>query len=591
MPDLIVPDLSTELTADKPVGRFPLRRVAKQYSQYLWSNRWIYCTIGLLGMLVCFQFVDHERFFYFWDTANFYDHSLNMQQAFQVSAYRALRHVAASMSEDYNSAFAVPILPFFEAFGNQRSVFIAANFLLFLFPTALFAGAVTSLAFPANRKRAALVGCLMLMCVPVCWFSTLRGYPDCGGAMFVYAAVWIYLSRDCLLHWKDAGWIGALMGASILFRRHYIYGAAVLIGAIAIDLVLRYWFDRQYTLRMILLRFRNLAISLFACAALVTFIAPKFVWRSLKMASGGYPNAYVAYQYTRSVSALEILRNNSLILVVLALLGYLAVRSWGLQNRTIRFIVCLTALWMLVWLGFVRQETSHYPHAIPLFVCLGLTCLWMKADGLPRTLRPIALTGLSLLLALHFVYITTATGFSKWLDSHLPTRVQPLNARPLVNPTYDDIVRLMDYLRQHATPKDSIVVGASSDLLNPSLLYSAERASHRAEQLQIAATPQVDERDGLPTAQILAGDYIVIAKPFQHHLEAAHQRAVKVIVDMFEQHWPISQDFELLPDTLWLNAPTGRIQMSIYKRLRKSSPEISSDTYERIVRYVRQSAP
>ena len=585
-----MPHLSSE-SSDIPIRRYPLRLVAKQYLQYLWSNRWIYCTIALLGMLVCFQFVDHERFFYYWDTANFYDLSLNMQQAFHVSVYRALRHVARSMSEDYNSAFAAPVLPFFEAFGNHRSVFIAASYLLFLFPTALFAGTVTSLAFPANRKRAALVGCLMFMCVPISWHSTLRGYPDCGGAMFVYAAVWIYLSRDNLLHWKDAVWLGALMGASILFRRHYIYGAAALSGSIAIDLLLRYRLDSESTLSLTLLRFRNLAISLFVCAALVTATAPKFVWRSLKMASGGYPSAYVAYQYTRTVSALEILRNNSLILVSFALLGYVAVRSWTGQNRTIRFVLLLAALWTFVWLGFVRQETSHYPHAIPLFVSLGLTCLWLKAETLSRSVRPIALSGISLLLALHFVYITSATRLSLWLDSHLPARVQPLNARPLVNPTYDDTVRLIDYLRQHTTPKDTVVVGASSDLLNPSLLTAAARASHRAEQLHIADTPQVDERDGLPTSQILAGDYILVAKPFQHHLESSHQRTVKVIVDMFEEHWPISRDFELLPDTLALNAPDGRIEIFVYKRLRKSSPETSSDTYERIVRYFRQSAP
>ena len=116
------------------------------------------------------------------------------------------------MADDHNAAFSVPVMRFWEVFGANRSVFIAASFLVFLFPLSIAAASIAALVFLQQKKRAAVIACLTLLSVPVGWFTTFRGYPDCGGAVLVYAAIWIYLSRGALLDLRDAGWTAKAHG-------------------------------------------------------------------------------------------------------------------------------------------------------------------------------------------------------------------------------------------------------------------------------------------------------------------------------------------------------------------------------------------
>ena len=81
---------------------------------------------------------------------------------------------------------------------------------------------------------------------------------------------------------------------------------------------------------------------------------------------------------------------------------------------------------------------------------------------------------------------------------------------------------------------------------------------------------------------------MVVVKPFQHHMSPEHQKAVEVLVDAFEQKWPISRDFELLPTWFPLSGVQDG-QILIYRRIRKSTPAIAGDTYERISKFVRGS--
>ena len=563
----------------------------REAAEFLWVNRWIYCAIALAGMLACCEFVLHERFFHFWDTSNFFDLSLETQQYLHISLYRGLRHVAHTLADDYNAVFSLPMLPVLEAFGTTRTVFIAINFLVFLFPLSILTGGVASVVVPGQKKQVALTACLMLLSVPACWFTTFRGYPDCGGAVFVYAAIWIYLSRGALRDLKDAFWIAALLALSVVFRRHYVYCVAALAGAIFLDIGISYWLDRKATLRITAFRYRNALIAFGGAVALVAAVAPQFVVRSVLSAAGGYPSTYIAYQSPRLASLLEIIRNHSPFLLLPAACGYaLLFRSPGASRTGARFIGLFAAVWVALWLGIVRQETTHYPHALPLFIAIGLASLWLRLGTLRAIPRRFAFNTLLLFLILHFNFVTSGIWPSRLLQSYLPDALLPLTARPMVNPAYDQIVRLVGFLRSRVKPADTVVVAASSTTINPALLEHAEHELFRDNHIHIANTPQVDERDGLPTAQILAAHYVVVAKPFQHHMRAEHQRCVEVLVEAFERSWPISKDFVLLPTSFSLGSENPGGEILVYQRVLKSSPAVASDTYERISRFVRSAS-
>ncbi len=71
--------------------------------------------------------------------------------------------------------------------------------------------------------------------LPTVWASTLRGYPDAGGAALLLVAVALHLRNAAAGSrlWRVA-LVGVAVGASILFRRHYAYAAVSVIAAIVI---------------------------------------------------------------------------------------------------------------------------------------------------------------------------------------------------------------------------------------------------------------------------------------------------------------------------------------------------------------------
>ena len=140
-----------------------------------------------------------------------------------------------------------------------------------------------------------------------------------------------------------------------------------------------------------LIRYRNASIAFGAAVLLVAAVAPQFVMRSVVSAASGYPSAYLGYQFPRLFSLAEIVRNHSPLLLLLAVVGCTLVFRWpGAIRAAARCVSCFAAIWTVLWLSVVRQETTHYPHALPLMISLGLTALRLRLGELQATSRRIA---------------------------------------------------------------------------------------------------------------------------------------------------------------------------------------------------------
>src|SRR5262249_48888711 len=92
----------------------------------------------------------------------------------------------------------------------------------------------------------------------------------------------------------------------------------------------------------------------------------------------------------------------------------------------------------------------------------------------------------------------------------------------------------------------------------------------------------------LPTSALFNADFVVVTRPFQHHLPVEQQKVVKVVFDAFVERWEVTNDFELLPRDFAIPA-SGRTR--VWKRVRTTSPEIAYRTAERILRYVKGEQP
>lgn len=271
--------------------------------------------------------------------------------------------------------------------------------------------------------------------------------------------------------------------------------------------------------------------------------------------------------------------------VALAMLGL----ATGLLHRGVRrdalaFVALFGALSVAQWLVAVRQPGEHYTlHFTPLIV-LGLALLvWAARAAGAGWFRRAFLPAFSCYVVLNLVIALMPPGEAGG------SRIRALfagGAHPLTRPDYDEVARLVAYLRSVTTPRDAIFVAASSEVLGSSLLSNAERQGYGWEdtRLRVLYTPQIDSRDFYPLEALLQAKIVVVVDPFQHHLDADQQRVVGVVYDLFMERGLIAQDFEPLPATFRLQEGATA---HIYERARPTSTETAIQTLDWMERAIR----
>jgi hypothetical protein len=251
----------------------------------------------------------------------------------------------------------------------------------------------------------------------------------------------------------------------------------------------------------------------------------------------------------------------------------------------VRLPLVAALVWVVVWAVFARQAPYHYPHWLPMAVALGLAALWLRAEEMVRpSQRRLVLAVTAGVVAAAWVFCMPLPAFDP--PRRTPLHVFPDRLRRLDNPAYASIADLVTVLRNASKAEDGVLVAASSTILNPDIVGSAERSlfGRRGARLRILPSPQVDSEGVVPTDLLLAAKFVVVAEPFQYHLRPTDQKVVRILVDAFNDGWPITGDFELLPQRFPLPEP-GR-EIRIYRRLRASSPEVAQDASRRIDEFV-----
>jgi hypothetical protein len=161
-----------------------------------------------------------------------------------------------------------------------------------------------------------------------------------------------------------------------------------------------------------------------------------------------------------------------------------------------------------------------------------------------------------------------------------------INIPPLVRTDYDQVVRLVEYLRKLTPNKEPIyIVGFQRLQLNGSMVRAAERIIYKEKDdsnlLLLLKAPQVDSQDFYPVEKLLQAQYVVIPNPLPDFrgdftkvpgvgewLPLKELDVVKVVFDAFTQNWKIAQDFKRLPVKFTL--ADGAI-VNIYQRIRPTS--------------------
>ncbi|AFZ04752.1 hypothetical protein Osc7112_0110 [Oscillatoria nigro-viridis PCC 7112] len=564
-------------------------------------------------------YVSREHTFYWWDYAGYNTATVNTANLFRDSPDRAWRGVIESLSKEKNLLISLPLVPFILLFGESRLSYILSVSLIYVLPFRLLLGAISATLIPVYPRRVFWSTVLLSLLIPMSWIPTLRGYLDTGGCVFVALAIWVYVQDVKLKSWWKIPLIGFLLAAAILLRRHFAYSAIAFFGAATLQAFIEFivqYSNPKSVINMVQTfsrdgleahptnhlgslfqsiqnkRWKNLfesgiKLGLIAATSLtiLMLVAGDFTRSALTV---DYRNLYVAWSLPVNDILTRYADFYGLGTWLLALIGFYA----GILTRILVpaaaiFVSLFGVLSLIEWLLVLRYGYLHYTIHLTPIALLGLSTFfwttWLKLKGKVRYFM-LGAAGL-------YLIVNAAVGLIP-LKIDLP-RLFVGNFPPLVRSDYDEVVKLVEFLRKLAPNEEPIYIAGASNNFNANILRQANRKLNPPEgwwKLNTIGRPQIDSRDTYPLPELLQSQYAVVAVPFQQVLptdeqvlRSHEQDVVKVVYDAFTQNWEIARDFQVLPEQFKLE---NGVTVRVYRRLRPTDTATAVRTLEAMQRQI-----
>jgi len=235
----------------------------------------------------------------------------------------------------------------------------------------------------------------------------------------------------------------------------------------------------------------------------------------------------------------------------------------------------------------LRYGYLHYTIHITPIALLGLSTFfwttWLTLKGKVRYFM-LGAAGLYLVLNAAVGLIPLKIDLSRLFIANFP---------PLVRSDYDEVIKLVEFLRKLAPNEEPIYIVGASNHFNANILRQANRKLNPPEgwwKLNTIGRPQIDSRDTYPLPELLQSQYAVVAVPFQQVLStdeqvlrSHEQDVVKVVYDAFTQNWEIARDFQVLPEQFKLE---NGVTVSVYRRVRPTDTATAVKTLDAMQRQI-----
>jgi hypothetical protein len=558
--------------------------------------------VVLVTVAITSIYVSREHTFYWWDYAGYNTATVNTANLFRDSPDKAWRGVIESLSKEKNLLISLPLVPFILLFGESRLSYILSVSLIYVLPFRLLLGAISAKLIPVYSRRVFWSTVLLSLLIPMSWIPTLRGYLDTGGCVFVALAILVYLQDFKLKSWWKIPLIGFLLAAAILLRRHFSYSAIAFFGAATLQAFIEF---------IVLIYRRETALSsskdkdvavpfpyrcLFESAVKLGLIAVTSL-TILMLVAGDFTRSALTVDYRNLYVAWSLPVNDILTRYadfyglgtwLLVLIGF----SAGILARTLvpgaAIFVSLFGVFSLIeWLLVLRYGYLHYTIHITPIALLGISTFfwttWLTLKGKVRYFM-LGAAGLYLVLNAAVGLIPLKIDLSRLFMANFP---------PLVRSDYDEVVKLVEFLRKLAPNEEPIYIVGASNNFNANILRQANRKLNPPEgwwKLNTIGRPQIDSRDTYPLPELLQSQYAVVAVPFQQVLStdeqvlrSHEQDVVKVVYDAFTQNWEIARDFQLLPEQFKLE---NGVTLSVYRRMRPTDTATAVRTLDAMQRQI-----
>lgn len=543
------------------------------------------------GLLFVAFHLKRERVFYYWDYQTHYELAAQTTRAFGQSLGAGLAFAKGTLGSDYNALYTLPLLPFLAVFGATRAVYLSAVFVVYHVPVFALTGAWLARLFPERRPLALGIGVVIAASLPNYWYIVLRGYPDvCGLMLIALAGLWHVRRPAGAWNLSTSLGVGLGVGGAILLRRHYAYAAVAFYLALGFDSLAVAWAlgdTLHVRWRALRHRLEHLIAAAGVTLGAVALIAPGFFARANQLTS---QRLYASWEEPPRTILASILWTSGVAPLLLALTGI----AWFWKRRperrsALRFLVTYASTWTFLWVFVVRQNASHYCHAIPLTVSVGVGCLLLLCLEIPRSrARGLAVLAVCALWALAFAQAASPSKALRRV-ARVPFLMPPRGFQPLAEPGYDQVAELVRYLNEVSPPGGKVLVAASSDALNHDLLrFASETLLHEAPpRFTVLSTAQVDSVGELTDKALYSADLVVVARPFQQHLHRDEQRVIKVLLEVFKSAWPVSKDFERLSPEIMIPVDSELVMgVRVWRRIRPTSRALQGRTSYMMAEYV-----
>lgn len=507
--------------------------------------------LALVASVLLARYVGLEHTFYHWDHALYPGLAADIFQIQQDKGWpAALMAVRASFHNDFSSLFTLPAVLGFQFFGGvSRTTYVLSNFIVYGCGLALVLGGVLQQVRGGYYAKNALLGWAGLLACGFVWTSAVEGYPDLGGALFLAIAVLLALqSWPHVTVWR---WfvMGGLLAVAILFRRHYIYPAAVFLLVAGLVQVWCSWRAGVPLWRCLVLAGFGVGAAFLACAATLSWLAREFVARLLTF---HYPALYASYAESSAVLLDKDVQRVGIVGLLLAGWGYGCAWRHAHLRPHIAVLLLLFLGWGFLWFGWVRFGGQHYLlQVLPIILPIGWVLLY---DGIMRqgvTHHEVGhhgIMGLRLAWALP-CFLAGQSLLSFWLADSSVMKMVDLSApdRPVLErqwfagllaesrppkqrSDYDSIIGLVGYLQHNLRADDRIVVLASSPVFNQDILMTAAQVRSvqlgKPNYMPLVSMPDVDRRDPLPLDAMSQATILLLVTPPQYHLQPEGQQVV-----------------------------------------------------------------
>ncbi len=550
-------------------------------------------NFGLFALLVAIAttittiYISHERNFHWW--IDWYYKTIDVADTFRKSPSEGIDNVVQSLGDERNKIYTLPLVPFILIFGKSRLVYQISLALVYLLPFSLGMGAIATQLIKANPQTVFWSTALISLSIPVTWIPTFLGIPDTGGSALIGWAAFVYLKDIKLKQWWRIPVIGFCLGLAILLRRHFVYGVIAFLCAITsqalIYLFAKWRYNSQFPWQNLQVICVQIGLIATICFTTLITLAGEFTQRAI---TTNYRNLYASWTlpFDNAVGLYTAFYGWATLLLVA--IGFSAgIQTSVLSVPAFNFIALFGIFSLIEWLSLLRYGNIFYSlHFTPIIV-MGLAAFIWTCIKLNRKVHALMLVVASCYLVSNLVIGLTPIGSF----NHPLRPLFALNIPPLVRKDYDEVARMVDYLRKLAANKEPIyVVGSQRLHLNRSMIRASDRIlyGHNQDILFLLPAPQVDSQDFYPLETLLQAQYVVVPNHLPDYdwdftkvpavgewLPLKESDVVKVVLDAFTQNWEIAQDFQRLP--VHFTLADGAI-VSIYQRIRPTSLKTAVQT-------------